>query len=270
MSFIKTIRNSLASMIAVKADNSPAAQQQDRIADRTEMDRRIRILDNQHAADTTNHEPLLGSVTTEDITNFASKYARNAVAQLGCWSAIARGFTEFVRNPKSDKVDGLCLEFHAWNAAAGDGEMDDNATLETIAKLSQVKPAKGNKDSDAIIARVLHKSIDEVRADREAKAAVATKKREEQIIAFNTVLWGSVYSEGSYSLSAERVMAKLEQTLLWMAGWDTTNPAALAAELLLIEADIKMVKHIAKQEAGATEDFTDGVMCADTLTRKSA
>ena len=268
MSFINKLRNSIARAISVKADTSPAAVQQDQIADRQEMDRRIRILDKQHATETT-REPILGSVTTEDITNFSSKYARNAVAQLGCWSAMARGFTEFVKDQKSDKVDNLCLEFHAWNAAA-ETEMSDESTLETIAKLSQVKPAKGDKQTDAIIARVLHKSVDEVRADREAKALVATKKREDMIIAFNTVLWSSVYSEGSYSLSAERVMNKLEQTLLWMAGWDTTNPSALAAELLLIEADIAYVKQLAKLEQGAEHDYEEGVMCADTLTRRTA
>ena len=71
-------------------------------------------------------------------------------------------------------------------------------------------------------------------------------------------------------MQAEKVLNKLEQTLLWMAGWDTTNPAALAAELLLVEADIKLIKQIAAKSVGACNDFEDGVMCADTLPRINA
>lgn len=272
------IRNSIASLIAVKAADTPATRAADAAQDRQEQDRRIRILQT-----TTHAEPrqvTVGHITTEDLLDFGSKYSRSAVAQLGCWSAIARGFSEFVKaggrasfdakNPKSDKLDAFCLEFHAWNAVAGEGEMDENATLETIARLSQVKPAKGDKQTDAIIARVLNKSVEEVKADREAKAAVATKRREEGILAFNTILWSCVYSEGTYTMPAERVLNKLEQTLLWMAGWDTTNPASLAAELLLVEADMQTVKQVAAKSVGACADFEEGVMCADTISRNMA
>ena len=216
-------------------------------------------------------EPLVGHFSTTDLHNLSSDYAQSAIAQLGTWSAIARGFTEFVKNPKSEVLDPLLGEFHAWNAAlTEDKQMDDEATLLVIARLSQVKPAKGNKDTDAIIARVTKKSVAEVQADRVAKAEIKSKQREEAMLNFNSLLWSSVYGEAFAEMPAQKVYDKLEQTLLWIASWDSSNPAAQAAELLLIEQDMKLVASIAKRSDGATEDFAEGVMTADALTRRMA
>lgn len=258
----------LAFSAKARAELISAASEQDKQADKQEQVRRTTVLDKQHIA-TPDFEPIAGWITTEDLMQFNSGYARDAVASMGMWSAVARGFQEFIKNPESNRLDTLCGEFHAWNAVctSEQKQMDDEQTLALIAKLSQVKPAKGNNQTDAILARILKKSIDEVQADREAKAKVQTDKREAHIIQFNTLLWSCVFSDNKYQMAAQKALDKLEQTLLWMASWDTTNPASLAAELLLIEADMKTVRTINKKGSGAVVDFEEGVMCSDTLSR---
>ena len=241
----------------------------DRAANKKFQQRKQAVLESQYATAAKQREALVGHVSTATLQDFSSDYARNAVSSLGAWSALAKGFSDFVKNPKSESSNKFCNEFHAWNAVAtNERQLDDEATLAVIARLSQVQPAKGNKQTDEVIARILKKSLDEVQADREQKAKARTAQREEHILAFNTLLWSSVWSEGEFSLPAQKVMDKLEQTLEWMAGWDSTNPAALASELLLLESDMKLVSTISRQEPA--DDYIDGVMAADTLTRRTA
>ena len=207
-----------------------------------------------------------GSVTPDDLLDFSSEYARNAVANLGSWSALAKGFSAFVRNNKDPKAEQFSHEFHAWNSVAVK-QMDEESVLTTVANLSQVKPATGNKDTDAIIARITKKTVAEVQADREAKAKIATAKREDAIINYTSLVWSCVFGDGQYSMEAQRVLDKLQQTLLWIASWDTTNPAAIAAELLLIERDIELVKGIANKPADET--FTECSLTSDGMMKNN-
>jgi len=260
LAFSASARNELA--------NSLIAQ--DQAADKAQAE----IVTKQHTitgANNTAREPMVGHFSTSDVSDLGSDYAKSAIAQLGSWSALARGFSEFCKNPKSDTVDSIIGEFHAWNATLSEGkQMDDEATLLVISRLSQVKPAKGNQQTDEIIARVTKKSVADVQADRVAKAAIKTKQREDHIVAFNSLLHASVIGDAFAEMPAQKAYDKLEQTLIWVASWDSSNPAAQAAELLLIEQDMKMVAKIGKRAAGSTEDFVDGVMCADTLDRMQA
>lgn len=218
------------------------------------------LLDNQH-------EKLVGHISTEDLSDFSSEYGRNAIISLGTWSAIARGFSEFVRNPKSEKLDAILGEFHCWNALASESaQMDDDQTLAVVARLSVVKPKKGNEQTDAIIARITHKSLEEVAADRLKKAEKQTKQREDAILGFNSALWASPQGDGVATMPAQKAFDKLQQTMLWVAEWDG-EADRIAAELLLLESDLKMVNQVAKKEAGEAHDFEEGVMAADTLSR---
>lgn len=268
MSFsLRSIRLAISNAIAPSCVSQETDA--DKAADKKFQQRKQAIMDSQYSTTKEQHDVLVGHVSTNTLLDFSSEYARNAVSSLGAWSALAKGFSDFVKNPKSESSNKFCNEFHAWNAVATDGkQMDDEATLAIIARLSQVQPAKGNKQTDEVIARILKKSLDEVQADRMAKAALRTAQREEHILGFNTLLWSSVWSDGEFSLPAQKVMDKLEQTLTWMAGWDSTNPAALASELLLLESDMKLVSTISRQES--TDDYIEGVMAADTLTRRTA
>lgn len=213
------------------------------------------------------HEKLIGHLSTEDLSDFASDYGRNAIINLGTWSAIARGFGEFVRNQKSEKLETILAEFHCWNARASESaQMNDDMTLAVIARLSVVKPKKGNEQTDAIIARITHKSLEEVAEARLKKAEKQTKQREDAILGFNSALWATPQGDGEATMPAQKAFDKLQQTMLWVGEWDAEDER-IAAELLLLESDLKMVSQIAKKEAGAAHDFEDGVMAADTLSR---
>ena len=277
MNFLRNIQLAFSAKARNQFVNEVLAS--DKAEDRRQQAKETVIKQKQYAEPVQN-DPVVGHISTADLLDFSSRYGRRAVAELGIWSAIAKGFTAFCKDQRDPSIETFIQEFHAWNQAADIGRYNaedsnvtswnDERTLETIARMSQVKPAVGNKQTDEVIARVLKKSIEEVKADRVAKAEKKSKEREDHILAFNSLLWSSVWSEGEFSMPAQKVVTKLEQTLLWMAGWDTTNPAALATELLLLEADMTMVKNISKKEVGTTNDFEDGTMCADTLTRRFA
>jgi len=220
----------------------------------------------QYAEPADDHEVIKGYISTEDLSDFVSEYSRNAIAGLGAWSALAKGYNEFVKDQTSAKVDTFLSEFHAWNAVSPT-QMDEEAVLMTVARLAEVKPGKANEATDAILARVRKVSIEEVAAKRLADAAKKTRIREELLEAFVAAVWSHVYSEKVFQIQAAKVEAKLIQTLEWVASWDSSNPAEQAAELLLIEADLKLVKKMAKQDKQNHEDFVDGMLTADGMMR---
>ena len=211
-------------------------------------------------------EVLKGYIGTEDIADFSSEYVRNALATLGAWSALAKGYNEFVKDQRSDRVSHFLNEFHAWNAVAPN-QMDEEAVMLTCARLTEVKPVKANAQTDAILARVRKCSVEEVAAKRQADAAKKTRQREELLEAFVTTVWSHVFSEQQFSMPAHKAEAKVLQTLEWVASWDSNNPAQHAAELLLIEDDLKLVRNIAKQDRQNNEEFVDGVLTSDAMMR---
>lgn len=213
-------------------------------------------------------EVLKGYISTEDVSDFSSEYVRNAVATLGAWSALAKGYNEFVKDQKSLKVGHFLNEFHAWNAVAP-SQMDEEAVLLTCARLTEVKPAKANAATDEILARVRKCSVAEVAAKREADAAKKTRQREELLEAFVAMVWSHVFSEQLFSMPAHKAEAKIIQTLEWVASWDSNNPAQQAAELLLIEDDLKLCRKIAKEDRQNHEEFVDGVLTSDAMMRLS-
>jgi hypothetical protein len=191
---------------------------------------------------------LKGFITPNDLIDLNSMYIRNAVAQLGAWTAIAKGFSAYLKNPRDAEV--FVDEFHAWNAVtATENQMDEEATLQVVAKLTVVKPQKGNDQTDAIIARVRKVTVDEVRADREAKAQKEVAAREEAMLGYTQLLWSMVgHNESEYKLAGSKAVMKALDTMEWIASW-TGNPAQIAGELLLCEADVAQLERIAKKEA---------------------
>lgn len=213
-------------------------------------------------------EVLKGHIGTGDVSDFSSEYSRNALATLGAWSALAKGYNEFVKDQTSTKVGHFLNEFHAWNAVAPT-QMDEEAVLLTCARLTEVKPSKANASTDEILARVRKCSVADVTAKRLADAAKKTAAREELLEAFVATVWSHVYSEQLFQMPAHKAEAKIIQTLEWVASWDSSNPAGQAAELLLIEDDLRLVRSIAKQDRGNNEDFVDGVLTADHMMQLS-
>ena len=240
---------------------------QDARLDRIQSQKEQVVHSKQYTAVTETTETFPGFISTDDLSDLNSEYIKNAIASLGAWSAIARAYNEFIKNPKSNTITDLFNEFHAWNAIAVK-QMNEDDVLAVVARLTVVKPAKGSKETDAIIARVRKCTIADVQAKREADAELRTAQREAALENFLSALWQHIFSDKVFQIQAQKVVAKVVQTMEWIANWDSSNPAAQAAELLLAESDLNLIKQIAARDRGNTEDFVDGVMCADILSKR--
>lgn len=264
MSMLRTIRLAVSRAIAPTTILSEETQ-----ADRnSDMARIVNNRKATYAEETVGHEVLRGNISTNDISDFSSDYTKSAICTLGSWSALARAYNQFVKNQKDDTINRLIEEFHAWNAVSPK-QMDEEEVLNVCAKLSQVKPAKANAATDAIIARVRKCSIEELTQQREAKAKLDSAKREDVLEQFITTVWSQVFSDNEFQMPAMKAEAKVIQTIEWVASWQSNNPAAQAAELLLIESDIKLLRSIAKQDVGNTDEFVDGSLTTDGMMRLS-
>ena len=219
-------------------------------------------------------QPMVGDFHVSHLDSLGSNYLKNAIAQLGAWSCLARAFSEYVkvqgkRAADETKLGQLIDELHCWNAAIdSDKQMDEEAILLATDKIAEVKPVKGSPETDAIIARVRKMSVEEVRADREEKAAKQTAERQELILGFTQAVWGFTSSDMNPSLPIAKVAGKAIQTLEWVATNWQGDPAGIAAELLLIEADVKVIERLAREADSKNDDtFIEGVMTGDALTR---
>lgn len=272
MSVLKAIRSSIANFIAPACERNPVQMVVDNAKHLTHPQAPAHVLSQAERRE--DKQLLTGKFYVIDLARMNSTRCRDAIASLGCWSALARGFSEYERvigqNHLSDeKLNALLDEFHAWNAVVdAGGAMGEDAVLAAVAKMAVVQPSKGNNDTDAILARVKRISIEEVRADRKVKADAKTEKRIELIDGFCATLWGCMGGDADhYSMSSAKALDKAIQTLEWVAGWDSNNPAEQAAELILIEDDIKTIKQLAKLEKHNEEEYVEGVMASDTLNR---
>lgn len=261
MSFIKSLRTSIANLIAPAGSRS-IHMVVDNAKSLTHPNMPLHL--SQQVAH--QEEPIKGYIGTEDVSDFASEYTRNAIGQLGAWAALAKGYNEFVKNPKSEVVGKFLSEFHAWNAVCPK-QMGDDEVLSTVARLTEVKPSKSNADTDRILARVRKVSVEEIAAKRIANAAKKTAAREECLEAFVAAVWTHVFSDEYFQMPASKVEGKIIQTLEWVASWDSSNPAAQAAELLIIESDLHLARKIAKQDRENDSDFQEGVLTADGMMR---
>ena len=270
MSLISSLRNSIANLIA--ADRTPVQMIVDNSKSLTHAVAPKHIMTQHERAE--QQQVARGKFYVQDLTSLGSERVRDAIAQLGCWSAIARSFSEFERvtgkrNLSDAKLNTLMDEFHAWNASkTAGGYMNEDAIFEAVAKMAVVTPSKGSAETDAILARVKKMSVADIRADRIKKAEAKTQARIDMLEGFVATLLGYQGTDvDHYAMSSAKALDKAIQTLEWVANWDSNNPAEQAAELLLIEDDIKMIRELAKHEADNTEDYVEGVMAADTLER---
>ena len=218
---------------------------------------------------------IKGEFSIADLDDLRSDRLKQAICSLGCWSAIARAFNQYNRQmdmPKSrqnfDQMNKLTEEFHTWNSHANE-QMDDDATLAVVAKLTDAVVPRGNKATDEIIARIRKCSIDDVKADRIEKALIKQRKQEGHIEAFNSYLWANTYGDDeNFSIPVAKVIMKAFQTMEWIASWDAFDPIAQAAELLLIEADIKYLEKMNKHHNDDGEKFYEGTLTTDGMMRQ--
>lgn len=270
MSILSSIRNSIANFIA--ADRAPVQMIVDNSKSLTHATAPAHVLTQHERAE--QQSIARGKFYVMDLTRLGSERVRDAIAQLGCWSALARAFSEYERvvgkKHLSDvKLSALMDEFHAWNASkSAGGYMGDDAVFEAVAKMSVVAPAKGSAETDAILARVKKVDVATIRAERIAKAEKKTQARIDMLEGFVATVMGYQGTDvDHHAMSSAKALDKAIQTLEWVASWDSQNPAEQAAELLLIEDDIKLIRQLAAVEVHNGEDYVEGVMASDTLER---
>lgn len=218
-------------------------------------------------------EMVVGKFHVSHLELMNSSYLRDAIAQLGAWAALARTFSEFERvhnkkNADFTKYKQALNEFHAWNAATStDKQMDEEAVILTLDRLADPVVPKGNKDTDVIIARVRKMSVEEIQAERVAQAEKKSAIRKEMLNALQAEIWKFDSDDIDPSLSSTKVAAKAVQTLEWIAKSWQGEAAGIAAELLLIEADIKVIEKLAAIDEDRNPDnrFIEGVLTADGM-----
>lgn len=221
-------------------------------------------------------ERSTGVFHCEDLMLIQNQRARTAVAGLGSWTALANAVRRFTtemdktasrRDPF--KWEQMLEEFHMWNALSPQ-PMDADATLTVIEKLMIKHEPKSNSATDKIIAEVRNISVEKVREERIARTKATNLKRVEYIESFNSMLWDTAHSDDvPASLAWEKVFLKLTQTMEWIAGWDSYDPASVAAEIIEIKEDIRLLKNQEKLSNTEHKDFIDGTLTTDGMIRNN-
>lgn len=263
MSFIKSLRQAIANAIAPVAVDLPNVGTEQDVVVPTPKIQHIPANVRTFSSPTQNTEQrvTVGHIALSDLEAFNSLYLRDAVAQLGAWSELAQSFSAYEKQYGRKVVDFSIYQkhleaFHAWNAAtSSEKQMDDEAVCLTLDRLAETQIQRGNKDTDAIIARIRKMSIEDVQAERITKAEQKTAKRKEMLSAIAAEVWQYSGDESiDPTIAASKVEAKAIQTLEWIANTWQGDPAGIAAELLLIEADLGYIRSQAKHEANHEGD----------------
>jgi hypothetical protein len=268
-----TLRNAIASMFATKKQ-AQCTMTLESSAKNLTYGKMPSFLANQP---TTESFAFKGEFSTSNLNLLNSTRVKEAICGLGAWSALARAFNAYNQNldkpiqrRDDEKVNALIDEFHAWNSCA-QNQMDEDAVMDLATRLADVQPAKGNAQTDIIIARVRKCTVEEVRADRDRKAKVKAAIRVERIVGFVEHVWSWSVVDTEYSIPMAKVIGKVIQTMEWVAGWDAFDPAQVAAEILLMEDDLRTLEKLAKNKCNDHgEKFIDGVLTADGMMRQSA
>ncbi len=203
-----------------------------------------------------------GKFYPDRLELLSSTYLRDAIAGLGAWGSLAKMFNEYAkmqnrRNADPSKYEQAKEEFHIWNAATSiDKQMSEESVIIALDKIAEINVPQGNKDTDAIIARVLNKDLATVQADRVTKAAKQTAERKAMLAHLCADVWQYSGEDVECFLSSAKVASKGIQTLEFIATYWQGRPEAIAAELLLIESDMKTIEALAQHEEDHEGDNT--------------
>ena len=268
-----TLRNAIANMISTKKQVQCTMVLDHGAKDLT-YNKMPDFLSNTQALES---QAFKGEFSTSHLELLNSQRVKEAICGLGAWSALARAFNSYnnnldkpVNRRDEKQINSLIDEFHAWNSLA-QNQMDEDAVMDLATRLADVQPPKGNPSTDLIIARVRKCSVDEVKKDRERKALIKAAIRVERIIGFVQHVWSWTVVETEYSIPMIKVINKVIQTMEWVAGWDSYDPAQTAAEILLMEDDLRTIEKLAKiKNNDHGEDFIEGVLTADGMMRHTA
>jgi hypothetical protein len=268
-----TLRNALASMLSTKKQVQCTMVLDHGAKDLT-YNKMPNFLSNTQALES---QAFKGEFSTSHLELLNSQRVKEAICGLGAWSALARAFNAYnnnldkpVNRRDEKQINSLIDEFHAWNSLA-QNQMDEDAVMDLATRLADVQPPKGNPSTDLIIARVRKCSVDEVKKDRERKALIKAAIRVERIVSFVEHVWSWTVVETEYSIPMMKVINKVIQTMEWVAGWDSYDPAQTAAEILLMEDDLRTIEKLAKTKNNDKgEDFIEGVLTADGMMRHTS
>ena len=249
------IRKTIATFIAPKTVTVDATQQQlaaARSVTYTTLPQQHHLMTQADRAYVAGR--VTGKFSVSDLDLLSSAYLRDSIANYAAWCALAMAFSAYERMAGKKNADATAFgklvdEFHCWNAALPEGkQMDEEAILLAAEKLCQPRPDRSSDATDAIIARVRKITVAEVKADREAKAKAAAEKRRNLLDGFLAEVWGFTSSDMNPSISGAKAEAKAISTIEFVATSWQGDGASIAAELLLMEDDIKKLRHIAHQE----------------------
>jgi len=268
-----TLRNAIANMISTKKQVQCTMVLDHGAKDLT-YNKMPDFLSNTQALES---QALKGEFSTSHLELLNSQRVKEAICGLGAWSALARAFNSYnnnldkpVNRRDEKQINSLIDEFHAWNSLA-QNQMDEDAVMDLATRLADVQPPKGNPSTDLIIARVRKCSVEDVKKDRERKAAVKAAIRVERIVGFVQHVWSWTVVETEYSIPMMKIINKVIQTMEWVAGWDSYDPAQTAAEILLMEDDLRTIEKLAKiKNNDHGEDFIEGVLTADGMMRHTS
>lgn len=222
---------------------------------------------------------FVGEVTPDVLSDLRSNRGKNAIAQLGAWSAVAKGFNAYMKQMQQrEQYRNFTLmwkhiaEFHAWNASNAEsangyfvrengetyqeslgGQMNEEETEVILAKMAVLPIPKGDDQTDAILAQVRRCTIHELREERKKDMDRRSAARIENIANFNQMLWSATGdSTVEISMPLVKAVGKLIQTMEWVASW-SSDPASAAGEVLLLQQDIKFLEQSCGSKADERE-----------------
>lgn len=216
--------------------------------------------------------PNKGDFMGSNLLDLKSSRSVNAIAGLGVWIALAKGFAAWT-TPKNARnaeqrharICDAFEEFHAWNVmhvceeqyimgspTMVDGKWGMDRCEETLIKLSYTPPTKAEgpaKEALAILARVKNQSVEELLTERAKRAEETTIAKMAEISGFINELWNFSTNDNSINpkMDLDKALNKVEQTLTWVASWNTTTEQGQLtqiSELILLEEDLKYIRSL--------------------------
>ena len=184
-----------------------------------------------------------GNIPLSAITQLSSDRIKWAIISYGTWVSLAKAFSSYQKTlgryaKETDRqAFGHALDdFHAWNSTL-EQPLGEEQVEDIVTRLTSPVIVKENDETDKIRAGALGCSVAEVRARRQAKAEKEKALRFDAMKGFLAEIWsGNSLSDDPF-LPGNKVMAKAQATLEWMANQDWIEPA----EILLATEDMKLL-----------------------------
>ncbi len=221
-------------------------------------------------------EVIKGHISPADLSNLVSEWSKSSIANQASWIALANAWQMFDKEMGKtpdrrnlQAVEASLDKFHAWNAVSPK-PYDDLGIEEQVIKMSMKNVGKGNKETDAIRARIRGMSVQMFQQERERLERLRQATMIERIKSFLSMCNNCPSCDGNYHITVQQVVKKLEDTCKFLA-----DPARqfddiwATSEILLIESDIATVKQAYGRNNENNEEFVEGVLTSDHMMRNA-